>query len=100
MFGVHFGCGLVFTQTLECGLADHAVPGPSGKLDLGDQAGFDPSDVFVFARSVFASEGALVRGERNKFLQQPLRIALVETSPDTPGMYQMVSAIDTDEKRA
>src|SRR4051794_31564435 len=49
LFGTNFFCRLVLTQSLEGGLANHSVGGPTREFNLGDQLWLDPGDVFASA---------------------------------------------------
>src|SRR6516162_4539976 len=51
------------SQTLKGRRADHAGVRPSGKLDFGNELGFDPGPVLLPTRRVLAAEWALVGGK-------------------------------------
>ena len=97
MLGAHLFGGLVFAQTFEGGLADHARAGPAGELDLGDEHRLDPIPVLLFAGRILAGERALVGGVRFELLEQVLGIARVEAGADLADMDQMIAAIDAGD---
>jgi hypothetical protein len=60
LFGPHFPCRLVLSQSFERGLSDHAIAGPAGKFDLCHKIWLDPRDVLRPPRRTFAAKGALI----------------------------------------
>ena len=95
---VHFPRRLVFSQAFEGRLPYHAVTSPSGEFNLRHEHGTHPGHVLGPPRRTFSAERALVRGERNKFLQKPAGVPLVKARADTTGVDEVSTAIDTDKE--
>jgi hypothetical protein len=64
VFGDYLRRGLVFAESLERTCPNIAVAGPSRKLDLGDQFGFQPMDARSMKRRGWAFKRILVDIEK------------------------------------
>src|SRR4051812_18412642 len=100
LFGPNLFGRLVLAQSFEGSLAHHAVAGPPGELDLGDQLRLDPGDILASSRRTFAGEGALVGRKCDELFEETTRIVLIEASPDAPRMDKMITFIHSDQERA
>ena len=92
---------LVLAQALEGGLPNHAVGGPSGELDLGDELGLDPMDVGPFCGAPIAGEWRLLSPPRpSAAAAARLTFVGAESGADAAHIDEMVAAVDADQQRA
>ena len=99
----------VSSQSLEDGLTKLVVAGPLGKLDLGDQHGFDPVALFHHCRGDALTpasrcflwqvyEGARLPLDLLYTLAQMLQGLLREAGADPAGEQEAVRALAADSK--
>src|SRR5438067_12079073 len=90
-------CRLVLAQPLERRVAQHAVVGPFGELDLGDELWFDP-DCARNARR--AHERRRVTAQRLEAAQQIVERLAGEAGADVAGVDQAVALVVAQQQRA
>jgi len=89
----------VLTQAFEGCLANHAVAGPAGELDLRDELRKRPIDVDLLARRADPYKRRLCRRDRLQARQELADLRLTISSTDPADIDEMVSAIDANKKR-
>ena len=97
LLGFDLGRRLVFAQPLEGRLPDHAVAGPAGEFDLGDEFRLQPIDVRSFRGAPIPVNGDLVACHRLQPWQQLLDLGLAVSGTDAADIDEMLAAMHADQ---